>query len=465
MEIVADDSSLTPFAGTLVVGEFCRRTGLVGRLDGEIAAAEGTPVKVRRRGVSPGGLLVGLAESMLVGADSMLDLDRVRADRAAQPFRATEVPAVSTATQLAHRFGEAHLHGAERAFAAVANAVDVQRGTATAGEVVTLDMDSTQVEVYGPAKEGASRNYQGQLAYQPLLVTWAERDRIVAGDLLSGADATRDLRPIDLLDRALSLLPDGHGAVRARFDSGFYTYALMKACQEREVKFSISARRYPAMWARLDRIPAAAWEPALGMADTWVAETAFDTREWDGAPLRLLVRKSAFAADRVGADGRARRRRTIPKDQLALADSGQLDTVHAYSFIVTDLPGPAVEVEQFHRHRADIEERIKDAKLGVTLRRLPFGDLAANRVWQHCCALALNLASLLGEMVWGRHPDGRRIRRRAKAFRHAILLVVAKVVRHARQTRLRLPAGLPSADGFAAAYTACRQLTARTAAC
>ncbi len=41
--------------------------------------------------------------------------------------------------------------------------------------------------------------------------------------------------------------------------------------------------------------------------------------------------------------------------------------------------GLEVGVEHHHRHRAQIEERIKDHKLGVSLRHLPASDLGANR--------------------------------------------------------------------------------------
>jgi hypothetical protein len=44
-------------------------------------------------------------------------------------------------------------------------------------------------------------------------------------------------------------------------------------------------------------------------------------------------------------------------------------TVYGYSFILTDLDGSAAGVEHHHRERARIEERIKDQKLGVSLRR------------------------------------------------------------------------------------------------
>src|SRR3954447_19760455 len=90
-----------------------------------------------------------------------------------------EVPAASTACQLARRFRRLHLRAAERAFAECANAVDLQLGRRV-DDGVTLDFDSSQVVVYGRRKPGAAVNHQGQLAYQPLLAAWAQRGRMLA---------------------------------------------------------------------------------------------------------------------------------------------------------------------------------------------------------------------------------------------------------------------------------------------
>jgi hypothetical protein len=140
---VADDPGLTPFAGSAVVGELVRRLELVPALDRAIETAPRVgglgPVKQRARGCSPGQLLVAMAESMLCGGDSMLDLERLRADQAGAELRAVaEVPAASTACQLARRFRRSHLRAAEQAFAECANALDVQLGRRAEGRV-TLD--------------------------------------------------------------------------------------------------------------------------------------------------------------------------------------------------------------------------------------------------------------------------------------------------------------------------------------
>lgn len=464
LEIVADDETLTPFAGAAVVGELVRRLKLIPALDQALAQAPKLgglrPVKERARGCSPGELLVALAESMLLGGDAMLDLERLRADEAGAPLRAVAcVPAASTACQLARRFRRTHLRAAERAFAAVANAFDDQLGRDPAGPV-TLDFDSTQVEVYGRSKPGAGRGYGGQLSYQPLLCSWAQRGRMLASELLSGDASTRGNEPRRLLARALSFLPAGHGQVGCRFDAGFYRTDLLADCRKRGARFSISVPRSEAMWSALERIPEQAWRPAQGLEQAEVAETTHRPHGWEHEPLRLIVRRVAHAADALSDDPRARRRKTIPREQLALGLQGALDTVYGYSFVLTDLTGEAAAVERQHRERAQVEERIKDQKLGLSLRRLPLSDLDGNRVWLHCTALALNLLALLSDLLFGADPAGHLPRRRqAKWLRRMLLCVPARIVRHARRIRLRLPAGLPSAGRFADAYAAARGLS------
>ena len=124
--------------------------------------------------------------------------------------------------------------------------------------------------------------------------------------------------------------------------------------------------------------------------------------------------------------------------------------MYGYSFILTDLAGEAAAIEHHHRDRAQIEERIKDAKLGVSLRRLPLSDLEANRVWLHCSTLALNLLALLNDLMFGIDPPGHLPRRRqAKFVRRMLLCVPACVIptpggSFCAPRRTRLRARVPS---------------------
>lgn len=466
IEIRADEEGLTAHAGLAITGELARRTGLVGMLDGEIAAnRRAAPVKQRERGVSPGGLLTAIAESQLAGAECFTDLEDLRADDAGKQLRAAaDVPSSSTALQVAKRFRRSHLQRAERAVARAGARLDEALGR-EAGEDVTVDLDASGVEVFGLRKQGAARNRDGQLSYAPYLATWAERGRALCSELhpgnrqmLSGAESAR------IAERAIDLLPEGHGPVGFRVDSGFYRVELLQALRSRGATFTVSVPRSSAMWAALERIEEAEWAPATDMAGAEVAETAYSPTEWRGEPLRLIVRRVALRASDVSPHTRSRRRRTLHPDQLALLEAGEdAGALYGYSFILTDRTEDAAWIEHHHRHRAQIEERIREAKLGAALRNLPSGDINANRVWLFCSLLALNLAAMVCDLspvagASGTAPAGAPIRRAAKTLRKLLFAVPARVIRTAGRTILRLPAGLRHLDAFTTTYRAAWEL-------
>jgi DDE family transposase len=459
----ADDPSLTPYAGLAVSGELARRLGLVELIDAELAVERrARPVKVRRRGLSPGELVVSLAECQLVGGSFFDHVEDVRADGAGAGLRAVAAtPSAPAALQNAKRFRRCHVQRIERAMARAGQRLDRALGRDPT-EPVTIDLDATQVTVYGRRKQGAARSRHGCMSYAPHVAFWAQRGRALTSELvggnhekLSGAECARIAR------RAIALLPSGRGAVTMRIDSAYYAAALLEALRAEHARFTVSVPRNPAIWKTLAQIPETAWTDALEMPGAQVAETTYTPAGWRHEPLRLIVRRVPFSAQKI-ADGSlsARRRTTIHPEQLALALDGHLASVFGYSFILTDLPHqPTVWVEHFHRHRAQIEERLKDTKLGQALRHLPSGDQHANRVWLTAALLALNLTALCCDLcpaagASGKAPDDAPLRRTAQTLRRILFNVPARIIRSARRTILRLPEGFRHADTFQATLDA-----------
>jgi hypothetical protein len=217
------------------------------------------------------------------------------------------------------------------------------------------------------------------------------------------------------------------------------------------------------MWRALAEIPEDAWADATMMRGAQVAETAFTPTGFVHEPLRLIVRRvTVSAAELRAGNPRARRRTTIPADQLQMVLDGRLDSTFAYSLIVTDIPTAdkdTVAVEHFHRQRAQIEERFKDAKLGQPLRHLPSGNLDANRLWLACCLLALNITALICDIspaaaACPDAPDHTPLRRHAKALRRILFNVPARITRSARQTIVHLSENFRYLDIFTATYHA-----------
>lgn len=462
MLIGAPDPSLTATSGVAAVAEFVDKLDVVARFDRGIGS-----IKNRDRGASAGELLVGMAQSQLLGADALVALDRQRADVAAVELSAVPVLASTTAAGLARRFGPEQLAGVESAIADLAEhgfgLLPVDRRVLLSAKV-TLDLDSTDVEVYGAKKQGVAYNYAGQRAGRPHLATWAEAGLTTAADLLAGNDDVRP-RAADMLRRGLAGIPEPVRAaarvgdrLRTRADAGYFTADLAHAAVEEGCDFAIAAKRNTAMWRAYASIEPDAWVDAIGMPGAQVAAVDYAPAGW---PLDTytIVRRVRVDAEDISADPRSRRRRTIDKDQLALALEGTATHAYAVSFIVTNIPandrpsdrpsdtagsagsaGSAetiLEVEAWFRRRTDIEDRIREAKLGAALRKLPSGDQTVNTVWMWAALLAGNLSVLL-QALTGIDEGGRA---HAARLRHELLCVPARLVRHQRRLILRLPPG------------------------
>jgi len=459
----ADDPSLTPYAGLAVSGELARRLGLAELIDAELAVERrARAVKVRRRGLSPGQLVVSLAECQLVGGSFFDHIEDVRADQAGARLRGVAaMPSAAAALQNSKRFRRCHVQRVERAMARAGERLDRALGRDRA-EAVTIDLDATQVTVYGQRKQGAGRSRHGSMSYAPHIAFWAQRGRALTSELVGGNKEKLCGRECArIATRAISLLPDGHGPVTMRIDSAYYAVELLDRLRREQARFTVSVPRNQAIWKALGQIPENAWTEALEMPGAQVAETTYTPAGWRHEPLRLVVRRVAFSAQKI-ADGSltARRRKTIHPDQLALALDGEVASVFGYSFILTDIPHqPTVWVEHFHRHRAQIEERLKDAKLGQALRHLPSGDQHANRVWLTAALLALNLTALCCDLcpaagASGKAPDDAPLRRTAQTLRRILFNIPARIIRGARRTILRLPEGFRHADVFQATLDA-----------
>jgi len=462
IEVRADDPSLTGHGGLVVIGDLAERLGLLELIDGEIARERrARPVKTRRRGVSPGGLVVSLAECQLVGGAFFDHLEDQRADTAGAVLRAVgEVPSAPAALQLSKRFRRVHCQRVERAMAAAGERLDTALDRPV-GEPATVDLDATQITVYGRGKEGAARCRTGEMSYAPHIAFWAQRGRALTAELVGGNQERLSGREYArIASRAIGLLPDGHGPVTMRVDCAYYAIELLERLRTERARFTVSLPRSQAMWTALGRIAESAWGDALDMEGAQVAETVYRPGDWKHEPLRLIVRRVPFTAERIARLKGSRRLKTIHPEQLQMALDGQLDSVYGYSFILTDIPHQHTAwVEHFHRHRAQIEERLKDTKTGQALRHLPSGDINANRVWLTAAMLAVNLTAWCCELspaagASGQAKPNTPLRRHAHTLRRLLFNIPARIIRTGRRIILRLPAGYPHTDTFQATLDA-----------
>ncbi len=439
VRVGAPDESLTSASGVVAVAELLARVGMTGALDDAVGE-----IKQRDRGLSAGEFLVAVAQAQMFGAQFWTGLDRRRADVAGEALSAVATPASTTAVGLAERFGPAQLAGVEEGIGEitcrVVGLLPVTRRAMLRAGAATIDLDGTDVAVYGSKKEGIAYSYKGARAGRPHVATWAEAGVVTAADLLAGDE---DPRPGagSLIERSVATLTAAGVTVRPRVrgDVGYFAKDIAWAAVDNGCDFSLGVTRNPAVWRAAAAIADDAWTEAIGMNGAQVAVCDYAPAGWPPGTV-TVVRRVKVRAEDISTDPRARRRRTIPKGQLALALDGLVEHVYAYSFIATDLdvstPAKAVAVEAWHRMRTDIEDRIRDAKHGAALRHLPSASRAANTIWMWGALLAVNLPAWLQELAGLDGGDGRG-RAHLGTLRHRLLIVPARPVHHAGQTRIR----------------------------
>jgi DDE family transposase len=435
--IGAPDPSLTGVSGMVVVTELVDRLKVIRLLDAAIG-----PIKARDRGYTGGQLLVGMAAAQLAGEDFLVGLDRQRADVAGQVLAPVPGLSSTTAAGLARKFTDGQWRAVETGIGVsdIHTAMLAALGPARAAalcETVTIDLDTTDVEVYGRDKRGVAFNHQGQRCGRPHVASWAETATVLAAELMAGNQDPRG-HAAQLLRRALAALPAAARAarIRLRADADYFAGSLARAALVAQVEFAIGAKRIAPLWRILDGVAEGGWTDAVDIDGAQLAVAEY-CPDWWPAATRLLIRRVALAPEQISADPRARRRRTLHPDQraLPLAELADADAVYGYSFMTNldvSTGEKAAAVEHWYRHRTAIENVFRDAKLGAALRHLPSGYPQVNTAWMWGALLAASIAGWLHQLT------GQAM---IATLRHRLIRVPARLVRHAGALDLRLPPG------------------------
>jgi hypothetical protein len=452
VRIGTPDPSLTAVSGMAAISELVARLGVIEALDSAVGL-----IKQRDRGFGAGELLVGLAAAQWAGEDFLVGLDRQRADVAGQMIAPVPGLASTTAAGLARRITDEQWRAVEGGAARVTERMLARVPAARRTRLcttVTVDLDATDVEVYGRRKRGVAYNHQGQRCGRPHVATWAECETVLAAELVSGNDDPR-AGAAGLLRRALVALPAAarSGRVRLRADAGYFAGELARAAFFAGVEFAIGAKRIAPLWRLLAGLSEQDWAEAIDMDGAQVAVADYRP-DWWPAKTFLLIRRVRLDIAQVSADPRSRRRRTLHPDQraLPLEELADADAIYAYSFILTNLdvstPDKAAVVEHWYRHRTSIENVFRDSKHGAALRHLPSGYHEVNTAWMWGALLAATMAGWLHQLTATEDPHGRLSGwgvRAGKAMietlRHRLICVPARLVSHAGQAILRLPPG------------------------
>jgi hypothetical protein len=427
LDVRAEAAALTAHGGVPLLIEAFRTSGAAAVLDERVS------IKRRKRGLTPSELVEGLFSLWAAGGERCEDLAPLREDAALALLLGHGLPAPQTARDFLEAFDEAApaLWQGERC--QVPGEGERLQGLAKASRrlvawqqerrpqtVATIDVDATILE---SEKRCALPTYDGRTGYQPVVGLWAEQDVILADEFRDGnVPAGSGNRRV--IEQALAALPGGVEEVQLRGDSALYEQALLRWLEAKGIGYAISADMSHELAAAIRALPASAWQIEREDGDA--------IRQW--AEVAYVPSDGVAAKDRP-APPRYLALRITKKQGRLFADGAEIK----HFAMVTNLPDPdggsGLDLIQWQRGKAGTVEHAHHVLTNeLAAEALPSQRFGANAAWFRLNVLLYNLLSAFKRVALPEELHDAR----PKRLRFVLLNGIGKVIRHARETLLRL---------------------------
>jgi len=426
--IDASERRLTGYGGAGLLASFLERLGVPQLL----ASLPGLPPTRR---YPAGHFLLGQLYGLVLDRSRQAHIAELGADPVfLQLTGLTALPSQSALSRFLQRLWTGTAQGLlEQNRALVAK----RRGNFADFGTLTLDFDSHVQTCLGRPQRSAvgfNRRRPGARSYKPLFCFLGETQDFVGGKFrpgnvseLAGAKA--------LFDQICHWLKETgfRGRLQFRGDNAFYAGWLLEHLERALVGYAIVADLNGLAW-RLLGLKYRPLDREYAVAEFWHRATT-----WKRARRMIAIR-----------------RRLDPKEpkrgkQLKLLEA------EGYSFqvIVTNLPGPPEEVWRLYNGRCNVENLIKEGRLGFSMDEVCSHSYAANALHNWLALLAGNLLGWFGEQIlkWQQ-------RHSIALLREKLLRIPARLIRTGRRWVLRLSASYPHFRLFLQAHQHLREAPA-----
>ncbi len=417
VEVGTTSREITAHAGAVLIRQAAKAVGVAG------AIGRSLRLKKRARGLTEAETISGMAEAIALGATCLDDLAVARADQAQQKLRGFTIPAPQTAGSFLRRFTLGHIRQLDRALRWVHRRAFELLGVG-AGDGVTLHFDSTYVRSFSSRRQGSDPTWTRRYTLHPLLCFVSELGTCLHAKLRRGkANTSRGILPF--VDESLRRLPKGV-RVRARLDSGFYSSDLMDELETRKVTYLVGAPHNPRLLQVIREIPDACYRPCADEKDGEVAEVGY-----------RMAKENRF------------RRYVVKRIPVRPGEQADLETLgyHYFVLVTNDHTTDPPTLESEHRHKAQVEQGVRELKENFGLGVLRKHGFMANWAWLLVVATALNLCRWT-QLIGGLESD-RDLR--AKRLRYRYLVVPGLLVSSGRRLVLKLRRDYPLLARFLAA--------------
>ena len=439
-----DEPNLLVFAGLVPALALGERVGLSDLADEHLTVPGDA-------GANAGAKLTSIVAGMVAGADSIADLNLLRAGASGRVF--TGVRAASTCGSFlrAHRFGHVKQLDAVASRLLTGLVADQPHLVAGIEREYVIDIDDTVKQVFGARKQGAEFGYtrvRGLNAQLATISTGQSAPVIAATRLRRGAKnsahgATKMLQ--DTIRLAVRCGADPK-RILVRADSAYCTASIVAAVTRTGARFAFAISQNQAVQRAIAEIPAEAWtrieySQAIRDPDTGQMVSAAEVAEIDYTAFTSKAKQYRQTARLI-----VRRIPELNRDKLA-AHHDTLFPLYRYHAVFSNSSKPLVEAELDYRQHAIIEQVISDLKAGP-LAHLHSGVHTANGAWLACAAMAFNLTRAIAVAAGGTLTKATTATIRAR-----LINIPARIARSARRLRLHLPRNWLWATSWQRAWT------------
>lgn len=433
VQVVADDESVISHAGALLVQGMCDRVGLT---DGIGKLFPKGVLKIDR-----GCVLRDLAVAIADGADSVIAVEMLRAQRAAFGPVASD----TTVWRTLEEFTE-HRREQFRGMLAAARARVWADRRVRISRLLAVDVDASIVTCHTD-KELAMGTYKKGFGFHPIVCSLDVTNEPLAILLRpgnAGANCAKDL--LDALHLGLAQLPaqafdtNLHDIV-VRMDSAGQSHEVVEHLQSHGLGFVIGADLTTEVWKKIGDLEESVWIPAIDQDGSereyaHVAELAAPEKWGEG--VRLIARRERA---HIGAP-------------MRLLD---LDG-NRYQILITNLEtGDVPYICALYNGRGRAEQVIDELKR-CGLGKLPGKRFEDNEAWICASLLAANLVRWTQMLVL----DGPWQTARIDTIRNYLLHTGARLTKHARRIQLHLNKSWPAAEPLVRAFDRLQEMRTPT---
>lgn len=293
---------------------------------------------------------------------------------------------------------------------------------------VTLDVDGTGLTVYGDQQQ-AQRGFDFRQKDSPqyrLLSSFVGGLRLwVDSKLISGNYHLKG-HGREMVNRARDRLPEHVKISGIRGDNALYNGEDIKKWVNEGKTIGITATKQKKLKEKIGQLNQEDWETFHDEDGGFIcelAEVTFAPKKWDHGPYRYMIS----------------RRERDQKKQTKQKKLFNLDAKYDYFAFITNHEGDLLDAFQFVVGRCDVENCVKESKIGFDGKDVPHEEFEANRAYMEHVRAAYNLNISISI---NRLPDGASRYQRERLVRE-LIRVPARMIRKQGDWMISLPKWWP----------------------